>query len=159
MIQRLKTFDLLMLSFLIISLPSVEAPKNIFLVFYLLSRISFEFAEWKKRKIKWTRWDSLFLTFALTALLSTIFAGMPLLAGVSHLEEWKGYSVLMTAILTGWLLSRAEYNRENYQGLFKLIVLSALPPLLWGLYQYLIIHTKQTLELHSVGHVTTLPFT
>jgi O-antigen ligase len=153
MIQRLKTFDLLMLSFLIISLPSVEAPKNIFLVFYLLSRISFEFAEWKKRKIKWTRWDSLFLTFALTALLSTIFAGMPLLAGVSHLEEWKGYSVLMTAILTGWLLSRAEYNRENYQGLFKLIVLSALPPLLWGLYQYLIIHTKQTLELHSVGHV------
>ena len=142
-----------MLSLLILSLPSIEAPKNIFLVFYLLTRTIFEFIEWKQRKIKWTHWDSLFLTFVLTALLSTVFAGMPHLAGVTHLEEWKGFSVLMTAILTGWLLSRAQYNRENYKGVFKLIVLSALLPLLCGLYQYLIIHTKRTLELHSVGHV------
>jgi O-antigen ligase len=72
---------------------------------------------------------------------------------MSHLEEWKGYSVLMTAILTGWLLSRAQYTRENYQGLFKIIVLSALAPLLVGLYQYLIMHTKPNLQLYSVGHV------
>lgn len=99
------------------------------------------------KKIKWTRWDSLFLTFVSTAFLSTIFAGMP------HLEEWKGYRVLLTAILTGWFLSRAQYSRENYQGLFKIIVLSALAPLLVGLYQYLIIHTKPNLQLYSVGHV------
>jgi O-antigen ligase len=153
MMQRLKTFDLFMLSLLIISLPSIEAPKNIFLVFYLLTRTIFEYFEWKQRKIKWTHWDNLFLTIVLTALLSTIFAGMPHLAGVSHLEEWKGYSVLMTAILTGWLLSRAQYNRENYQGLFKLIILGAIAPLLWGLYQYIFIHTKPNLQLHSVGHV------
>jgi O-antigen ligase len=70
-----------------------------------------------------------------------------------HLEEWKGYSVLLTAILTGWLLSRAQYSRENYQGLFIIIVLSAIPPLFVGLYQYLIIHTKLSLQLYSVGHV------
>jgi O-antigen ligase len=147
MIQRLKTFDLFMLSLMIISLPSVEAPKNFFLVGFLITRTIFEFVEWEQKKIKWTRWDSLFLTFVSTALLSTIFAGMP------HLEEWKGYSVLMTAILTGWFLSRAQYTRENYQGLFKIIVLSALAPLLVGLYQYLIIHTKPNLQLYSVGHV------
>jgi O-antigen ligase len=132
---------------MILSLPSVEAPKNFFLVGFLLIRIFFELIEWKQRNIKWTHWDSLFLIFVLTAFLTTLFAGMP------HLEEWKGYSVLMTAILTGWFLSRTQYTRENYQGLFKLIVLGALPPLLWGLYQYFILHSKQNLELHSVGHV------
>ena len=147
MIAKLKTFDLFMLSLLIVSLPSVEAPKNFFLVGYLLTRIIFEFIEWKQRKIKWTRWDSLFLTFVSTAFLSTIFAGMP------NLEEWKGYKVLLTAILTGWFLSRARYSRENYQGLFIIIVLSTIPPLLVGLYQYLIIHTKYNLQLYSVGHV------
>ena len=63
------------------------------------------------------------------------------------------FSVLMTAILSGWVLSRAQYSRKNYQGLFKLIILGTIPPLLWGLYQYLIIHTKHDLQLHSVGHV------
>jgi O-antigen ligase len=82
-----------------------------------------------------------------TALLSTIFAGMP------HLEEWKGYKVLLTAILTGWFLSRARYTQENYQFLFKLIVLSTLPPLIWGLYENLVIHSREFLEIHSVGHV------
>ena len=147
MIKNLKTLDLFMLSLMIVSLPSVEAPKNFFLVGYLLTRIIFEFLEWKQRKLKWTNWDSLFLTFVSTAFLSTIFAGMP------HLEEWKGYLVLLTAILTGWLLSRAQYSQENYQGLFIIIVLSAIPPLLVGLYQYLIIHTKPNLQLYSVGHV------
>ena len=147
MIKNLKTFDLFMLSLMIVSLPSVEAPKNFFLVGYLVTRSIFEFIEWKQRKIKWTHWDSLFFAFVLTAFLSTIFAGMP------HLEEWKGYIVLLTAILTGWLLSRAQYSRRNYQGLFIIIVLSAIPPVLVGLYQYLIIHTKPNLQLYSVGHV------
>lgn len=147
MINNLKTFDLFMLSLMIVSLPSVEAPKNFFLLCFLLTRIIFEFIEWKKRKIKWDHWDSLFLTFVLTAFLSTIFAGMP------QLDEWRGYKVLLTALLTGWLLSRAQYSRQNYQGLFKMIVLSALAPLLVGLYQYLIIHTKPDLQLYSVGHV------
>ncbi len=145
--KTLAQIDVLMLGLMIISLPSVEAPKNIFLVGYLVTRVVSEVLEWGKRRIKWTHWDSLFFSIVVTAFLSTLFAGMP------HLEEWKGYMVLLTAILTGWLLSRAQYSRENYQGLFKLIVLGAFPPLLWGLYQYFILHTKKSLELHSVGHV------
>jgi O-antigen ligase len=143
----LPSLDLIMLSLLILSLPSLEAPKNIFLVGYLLTRLTTEIIQLHKGMKLWSRWDTLFLTIVFTALLSTLFAGMP------HLEEWKGYSVLMTAILSGWFLSRAQYSRENYQGLFKLIILGAIPPLLWGLYQYLIIHTKPNLQLHSVGHV------
>ena len=143
----LLALDLVMLSLLILSLPSLEAPKNIFLVGYLLTRLTTEIIQFNKVMKLWSRWDTLFLTIVFTTLLSTLFAGMP------HLEEWKGYSVLMTAILSGWFLSRAQYSQENYQGLFKLIILGAIPPLLWGLYQYLIIHTKPDLQLHSVGHV------
>ena len=143
----LPTLDLIMLSLLILSLPSLEAPKNIFLVGYLLTRLTTEIIQFKKGLKLWYAWDTLFISIVFTAFLSTLFAGMP------QLEEWKGYGVLMTAILSGWFLSRAQYSRENYQGLFKLIILGAIPPLLWGLYQYLIIHTKPALQLHSVGHV------
>jgi O-antigen ligase len=132
---------------MIVSLPSVEGPKNIFLVFYLVTRLLTEFLTFDQKKFHWSYWDSMFLTIVVTALLSTIFAGMP------HLEEWKGYKVLLTAILTGWLLSRARYTQEHYQNLFKLIVISAVPPLLFGLFQYLVVYTKSDLELHSVGHV------
>ncbi len=143
----LAVLDLVMLSLMIVSLPSVEGPKNIFLVFYLVTRLLTEFLTFKQKKFHWSYWDSMFLTIVVTALLSTIFAGMP------HLEEWKGYKVLLTAILTGWFLSRARYTQENYQFLFKLIVLSTLPPLIWGLYENLVIHSRETLEIHSVGHV------
>ncbi len=143
----LAILDLVMLSLMIVSLPSVEGPKNIFLVFYLVTRLLTEFLTFKQKQFHWSYWDSMFLTIVVTALLSTIFAGMP------HLEEWKGYKVLLTAILTGWFLSRARYTQENYQFLFKLIVLSTLPPLIWGLYEYLVIHSREFLEIHSVGHV------
>ena len=143
----LAVLDLVMLSLMIVSLPSVEGPKNIFLVFYLVTRLLTEFLTFDQKKFHWSYWDSMFLTIVVTALLSTIFAGMP------HLEEWKGYKVLLTAILTGWLLSRARYTQEHYQNLFKLIVISAVPPLLFGLFQYLVVYTKSDLELHSVGHV------
>ena len=143
----LSVLDLVMLSLMIVSLPSVEGPKNIFLVFYLVTRLLTEFLTFKQKKFHWSYWDSMFLAIVVTALLSTIFAGMP------HLEEWKGYKVLLTAILTGWFLSRAHYTQENYQFLFKLIVLSTLPPLIWGLYENLVIHSRETLEIHSVGHV------
>ena len=147
MLKTLKSIDLLMLSLMILSLPSLEAPKNIFLVCYLLTRTLIESHKLFRNVRQWSSWDSLFLIIVFTAFLSTLFAGMP------NLEEWKGFRVLLTAILTGWFLSRTQYTRENYRGLFMLIVLSTLAPLAWGLYEYLIIHSRKTLEIHSVGHV------
>jgi O-antigen ligase len=143
----LPTLDLVMLSLMIVSLPSLEAPKNIFLVGFLVTRLITEVNQFKKGKKLWGGWDSIFATIVFTALLTTIFAGFP------GLEEWKGYMVLLTAILTGWFLSRTNYTENAYQLLFKLIILSTIPPLIWGLYEYLVIHSRATLEVHSVGHV------
>ena len=44
----LPSIDMIMLSLMIISLPSFEAPKNIFLVGYLLTRIITEIIQLKK---------------------------------------------------------------------------------------------------------------
>lgn len=143
----LPTLDLIMLSLMVVSLPSVEAPKNIFLVGYLLTRIISEIFQFKRGVRQWESWDTLFLTIVFTAFLSTIFSGF------SGLEEWKGYMVLLTAILTGWFLSRAHYSKSQYSMLFKLIILATIPPLLWGLYEFLVIHSRASLEIHSVGHV------
>ena len=139
--------DLLMLSLMILSLPSVEGPKNIFLVGYLVTRIISEIQQFKRGHLHWGQWDSLFFAIVFTAFLSTLFAGF------SGLEEWKGYKILLTAILTGWLFSRAHYTKNQYHNLFKLIVLSTIPPLAWGLYENLVNHSRETLEIHSVGHV------
>lgn len=143
----LPVLDLMMLSLMIVSLPSLEAPKNIFLVGYLVTRIFSEVKQFRNGLRQWALWDSLFLLIVLTAFLSTVFAGF------SGLEEWKGYKVLLTAVLTGWFLSRTQYTKKQYQFLFKLIILSTIPPLLWGLYEFLITHSRLTLEIHSVGHV------
>ena len=145
--NKLLYLDLIMLSLMILSLPSLEAPKNIFLVGYLITRIISEIIQFKQGVKQWKSWDFLFVTIIFTALLSTVFAGF------SGLEEWKGYKVFLTAILTGWFLSRAHYSQNQYRIIFLLIVLAIIPPLLWGLYEYLVIHSKKSLEIHSVGHV------
>ena len=153
MLKKIYSLDLLMLSLLILCLPSIEGPKNIFLVGYLTTRTYIEIAEFNLKKNLFSHWDYLFILIVFTALLSTIFAAMPDLMGETNLEEWKGYRVFLTAILTAWFLSRAKYKPKNYILLLNLIIIGSIPPLIWGLYQYLVIHTKTSLELHSVGHV------
>lgn len=132
---------------MIVSLPSLEAPKNVFLVGYLITRVISEVIQLKQGIKQWKSWDFLFITIIFTAFLSTVFAGF------SGLEEWKGYKVFLSAILIGWFLSRAHYSQNQYRIIFLLIVLAIIPPLLWGLYEYLVIHSKKSLEIHSVGHV------
>jgi O-antigen ligase len=144
--KLLPTLDLAMLGLMIVSLPSLEAPKNIFLVGYLITRVISEIIQFKQGIKQWKSWDLLFLTIIFTAFLSTVFAGF------SGLEEWKGYKVFLSALLTGWLLSRAHYSQNQYRIIFFLAVLAVIPPLLWGLYEYLIIQSKNSLEIHSVGH-------
>jgi len=145
--NKLICLDLIMLGLMIVSLPSLEAPKNIFLVGYLITRLVSEIIQFKQGVKQWKSWDFLFVTIIFTAFLSTIFAGF------SGLEEWKGYKVFLTAILTGWFLSRAHYSQNQYRIIFLLTILAIIPPLLWGLYEYLVIHSKKSLEIYSVGHV------
>lgn len=137
--------EILFLSLMVASLPSIEAPKNIFLVFFVITATI--------RQLKtpslhvWGSWDYLFISFIGCALLSTIFPGYP--SG----EAWGGFRVLLTYTSVGWLISRSNYSNKQITWLFWLTILSALPPLSWGFLELFYFHSKNDLQLHSVGHV------
>lgn len=137
--------ELTLLFLMLLSLPSLEAPKNIFLVLFVVTAIIRQVKT--KSLMVWSHWDWMFLALVTTAFLSTIFAGL------APGDEWKGFRVLLTFISVGWLISRSKYSSKQLGWIFWLTIISALPPLCWGLIQYLILHTKSSLQLHSVGHV------
>ena len=142
---QLIDIEMLCISLMLLTLPSVEAPKNIFLIFFVSISL------WRQCLIQhlklWRTWDWMFVFIILTAFLSTIFAGL------SPGDEWKGFRALLTFISVGWFVARSGYSSKQIAWLFWLSILSAIPPLLWGLYELWGMHSKDTLELHSVGHV------
>ena len=75
-IKKLKLFylELILLCLMIVSLPSLEAPKNIFLILFLVVAI---FRQYKQPNLRvWGLWDWMFLTIVISAFLSTLFAGL-----------------------------------------------------------------------------------
>ena len=142
--NQLKFLELTFLSLFLAFLPSLEAPKNIFLGSYLIIAL---YRQSQLPSSKWGIWDWLFLSLIASSLLSALF---PFVAGGS---EWKGFRGMLLWVTFGWALFRADYNFEEKKYLFIFAILMTIPPLLWGLTQLLILFTKDSLQLHSVGHV------
>ena len=142
--NQLKFLELTFLSLFLAFLPSLEAPKNIFLGSYLIIAL---YRQSQLPSSKWGIWDWLFLSLIASSLLSALF---PFVAGGS---EWKGFRGMLLWVTFGWALFRADYNFEEKKYLFIFAIYMTIPPLLWGLTQLLILFTKDSLQLHSVGHV------
>lgn len=135
--------ELAFLSLMIVFLPSLEAPKNVFLVFFL----TVSFIRQIQIPMKpLNSWDFIFFIYIIAAFLSAIFAG------ISNGDEWKGFKGIFFWVFTGWLITRANYPKKTLSFIFILTLISTIPPLVLGSIQYLAFHTKD-LELHSVGHV------
>ena len=130
---------------MLLSLPSLEAPKNIFLILFLATSLYRQYT--KKIKDSWRLWDWIFLSYIASAFFSAAFAG------ISHGAEWGGFSSFLIWTGFAWLLSRTQYNQKEITWIIWVTILGTLPPLAWGLIEYMVIHTKDTLQLHSVGHV------
>jgi O-antigen ligase len=141
----LKYLELAFLSLMLLSLPSLEAPKNIFLILFLATSLYRQYL--KKTKDPWKIWDWIFLSYIASAFLSAAFAGIP------HGAEWGGFSSFLIWTGFAWLLSRTQYESKEITWIIWVTILGTLPPLAWGLIEYMVIHTKDTLQLHSVGHV------
>ena len=71
----LKYLELAFLSLMLLSLPSLEAPKNIFLILFLATSLYRQYA--KKIQEPWKLWDWIFLSYIASAFLSAVFAGIP----------------------------------------------------------------------------------
>jgi O-antigen ligase len=140
-----KLLEMIFLTLMLLSLPSLEAPKNIFLILFLTTAL---YREWSQSKTKpWGFWDWIFLSYISSSFLSAIFAG------ISPGNEWGGFRGILIWTGFAWLLSRSKYTPQEITWLIWIAILGTLPPLIWGLVEYMIIHTKNTLELNSVGHV------
>jgi O-antigen ligase len=142
--NQLKFLELTFLSLLLAFLPSLEAPKNIFLGSYLIIAL---YRQSQLPSSKLNIWDWVFLSLIASSFLSALF---PFIATGS---EWKGFRGMLLCITIGWTLYRSEYNEKEKKYLFIFAILMTLPPLLWGLKQLLFLFTKDSLQLHSVGHV------
>ena len=141
----LKYLELACLSLMLLSLPSLEAPKNIFLILFLATSLYRQYT--KKTQDPWRLWDWIFLSYIASAFLSAAFAG------IAHGAEWGGFRSILIWTGFAWLLSRTQYNQKEITWIIWVTILGTLPPLAWGLIEYMLIHTKDTLQLHSVGHV------
>ena len=142
--NKLKFLELAFLSLFLAFLPSLEAPKNIVLAGYLITAL---YRQSQLPFIKWTIWDWVFLSLIASSFLSALF---PFVAVGS---EWRGFKGMLLWVTFGWTLFRSDYNFEEKKYLFIFAILMSLPPLLWGLIESLVLHTKEALQLHSVGHV------
>ena len=142
--NKLKALELALLGLMVLALPSLEAPKNIFLVFYVVVAL---FRQICNKSTSWEFWDWLFLLWISSALLSTVFAG------ISPGNEWKGFIMIAKYVSVGWLIARANYSVAQLSCLFGVALAAVVPSLIWGYYKYSWLHTKHSLELPSVGHV------
>ena len=142
--NKLKFLEFSFLSLFLAFLPSFEAPKNIFLASYLITAL---YRQFNLPASKWGIWDWVFLSLIFSSFLSALFAFVP---GES---EWKGFRGMLLWVTFGWTLFRSDYNESEKKYFLIFAILMTIPPLIWGLTESLVLHTKEALQLHSVGHV------
>ena len=142
--NKLKFLELTFLSLFLAFLPSLEAPKNIFLAGYLITAL---YRQSQLAPSKWSIWDWVFLSLIVSSLLSSLF---PFVAGGL---EWRGFKGMLFWVIFGWALYRSDYSEPEKNYLFIFAILMTLPPLIWGLTELLISNSTSALQLHSVGQV------
>jgi O-antigen ligase len=136
---------ILFLSLTLLSLPSLEAPKNLFLIMFLLVGI-YEHIN-KKITSPWGLWDWVFISIISSYFLSALFAGL------GPGDQWKGFRGMLLWSGVGWLLSRISLKNEEVLFIFLIAILSVIPALIEGYFNIYGANPKEYLELHSVGHV------
>lgn len=130
---------------LLITLPLLEAPKNIFWILFA--------ATWLINRVRarnfggpWDHWDTLIALWIGTAYAIAPFAGLP------H-SEWGGANDILRYGSILWLIKRSGYPRDTLYSLLWVVIGAAVVALIAGLWMLYITHTRSALQLNSVGHV------
>jgi len=143
--KPIELIEFYFLTLFLFSLPILEAPKNIFLLGFILTAIFNQFQSNVKKL--WTDWDWVFLFLILSALLGAIFPGIP--SG----GEWHGFKTITFTTLFAWTLLRVSYDKNQIFFLFFISIVTIIFALIFALYELKISQVRNYLELHSVGHV------
>jgi O-antigen ligase len=140
----LMQYEIAALTLMLIFLPSFEAPKHLFLISYTLLSLTRQFKD--SRFSKFEHIDYIFLGLFVAAFLSTIFASL-------HGHEWKGFKSFFSVFIFGWTFVRSQYSKNTMKGLFLISILSLLPPLIYGLHEFLVTKHSEFLKINSLGYV------
>ena len=137
--------ELLFLIGLIIALPLLEAPKNLF---WLAFSVAWFINRLRSKSFggAWDTWDSLIAAWILSGYIVALFAGL------QH-NEWGGANDILRYASILWLVKRSGYQKPELQWLLGFIVISTFIALSVGLWSLYVSHARKALELNSVGHV------
>lgn len=137
--------EFLLLTGLFISVPLLEAPKNIFWILFI--------ATWLANRVRandfggrWDGWDSLIAIWIASGFFISAFAGLPS-------SEWGGANDILRYASILWAIKRSGYTRNELYWLLWVVITSTMIALAQGLWARYVAHTEKALELHSVGHV------
>ncbi|GAO34773.1 hypothetical protein SCT_0153 [Sulfuricella sp. T08] len=138
-------FEFFALAALILFIPLLEAPKNIFWLAFICI--------WFTNRIRakdfggaWDIWDSLIGFWILSGYLISAFSGL-------HGGEWGGANDILRYGSILWVIKRSGYSRTELRWLTIVIICSTFIALSHALWSLFVTHTKHALELNSVGHV------
>ena len=143
-INKLARVDIrfLFLIGLLIFLPALEAPKNIFAFLFVLSWAVIA----KKNNYwggKWRIIDSILLLW----ILADIFVSIN--AIITHQLTGSGFRDIIRFVLIGWLLSRTNFSKERLTQLALVVVVAVIVTLIYSYYA----GHGELKELYSVGHI------
>lgn len=126
-------------------LPAVEAPKNIclglFLICWLANRI--RTGDWGG---PWSRWDSLIVALIASGYLAAAFGGIPG-KSLSPGNDILSYGLAFMAV------RRTRFEGRQLWWLLGTLAAATILTLGYGYWGLLVTQQRQTLGLHSVGHV------
>ena len=137
--------ELLFLIGLIMVLPLLEAPKNLFWLVFLVTWFINRLRD-KNFGGSWDTWDSLITAWILSGYIVALFAGL-------HHSEWSGANDILRYGSILWLIKRSGYQKLELLWLLASIIVSTFIALSVGLWSLYVSHAHKALELNSVGHV------
>jgi hypothetical protein len=136
-------FKFILLCALLVSLPLIEAPKNI-AAFFLV--VFWVFDSWHAKDWggKWRIIDSIFLSWILVDIVVTFNAAF------THNYSIGGFNDIFRFVVIGWVISRL---RLSHKQMIMATIALIVSTLLTILYAYVDCDGGECLELYSVGHV------
>ena len=129
----------------LISLPILEALKNIFLVLFFLSWLISSRRDASLR-VGWDSTDTIFLMLILGIFIVTSHAYFFLGEAIDGIRDFIKF------VIVGWLVSRTRFNSKQIYILFISLIIGTVLGLLHT-YYYLGCQSETCIELNSVGHV------
>lgn len=126
-------------------LPLWEAPKNLawlaFVLVWLVNRV-------RARDFggRWDLWDTLILAWIASGYFAAAFAGL-------HRSEWGGANDLLRYGLVLWLIKRSGYGQSEFRLVMGTLLVSALAALPQAYSRLFVTHSREWLEINSVGQV------